>query len=50
MNLDLDRSELIFKLVIAPNKWFAIGLANDFFDADVIRWIAGPSGYGSADE
>ena len=45
LNHDIDLNELIFKLVIAPNKWLAIGFANDFFEADVIQWISGPSGY-----
>lgn len=44
MNLDVESRELIFNVIIAPNKWLAIGLANDFFNADVIQWISGPSG------
>ena len=42
VNLDTEAKEIIFKTVIAPNNWLAIGLANDIFEADIIQWVAGP--------
>ena len=44
MSLDLEAEKLIFKTIIAPNKWLAIGLANNLLDADIIKWISGPEG------
>ena len=36
INFDLETNELIFKTVLGPDKWLAIGLANNLTDADVI--------------
>lgn len=39
-DLDMKTNELIFKTVLAPNMWLAIGLSNDLLDADIIQWVA----------
>ena len=44
MSLDLEAEGLIFKTIIAPNKWLAIGLANNLLNADIIKWVSGPEG------
>ena len=49
MNLDIDRQELIFQVDVKPNTWLAIGLADDLVNADVIQWLAGPSGFETDD-
>ena len=33
---NLEANELVFETVMRPNKWLAIGLANNLLDADVI--------------
>jgi len=45
LDLDVESQELIFKADLKSNKWLAIGLAPDMFDADVIYWEAGRSGF-----
>ena len=40
INFDLETNELIFKTVLGPDKWLAIGLANNLTDADVIQWVS----------
>ena len=41
VNYDASTRELIFDTEIAPNMWFAIGLAYDLLDGDVIKWVSG---------
>ena len=36
MKFDLKAEELILNTILGPNKWLAIGLANNLLDADVI--------------
>ena len=40
MNIDVDEKQIIFDAFIAPNTWLALGLAEDFNNAEVIQWIA----------
>ena len=39
MKFDLKAEELILNTILGPNKWLAIGLANNLLDADVIQWV-----------
>ena len=36
LDFDLEADRLIFNTVLGPNKWLAIGLANNLIDSDVI--------------
>ena len=44
MWLDPEAEEIIFKTILSPNKWLAIGLANNLLDADIIQWVSGAEG------
>ena len=39
INFDAEADELLFKTVMGPNKWLAIGLSNNLIESDVIQWI-----------
>lgn len=39
INFDLEANELVFDTVLGKNRWLAIGLADNLFDADIIQWI-----------
>ena len=40
--LDTEHDEMIFDVEIVPDSWLAVGISNDWMDADIIGWIAGP--------
>ena len=39
INFDPEADELLFNTVMGPNKWLAIGLANNLIESDVIQWV-----------
>ena len=39
INFDPEADELLFNTVIGPDKWLAIGLANNLIESDVIQWV-----------
>ena len=41
--MNTKTSELIFQSLIGKNMWLAIGLSDNFVDADIIQWITGES-------
>ena len=49
MSVDPEAEELIFKTIIAPNTWLAIGLADNLLNADIIQWVVEPNSNGDND-
>ena len=39
ITFDPENDEILFNTVIEPNKWLAIGLANNLIESDIIQWV-----------
>lgn len=39
ITFDTENDELLFNTVMEPNKWLAIGLANNLIESDIIQWV-----------
>ena len=40
INFDPANDELLFNIVMGPNKWLAIGFANNLIESvDIIQWV-----------